>query len=241
MIKSLIIEDELTSSELLKFLICKYVPEVDVVGCAQTVEEALLCMEKNEIDLVFLDINLGTDSGFDFLNESTKDVKIIVTSAHEEYALQAIQAQVLYYLLKPIMIDELKFSVKLFTKSLESGKLIAGDQHVNVGTNSLVINSLDKVDVIKFNELVYITSTGKYSTFVLSSGRSVVSSTNIGQYYWRLPQENFIRVHNSFIVNVDFILSIQKGDNWNCILQNDISIPISRRKRDEIMDILNKS
>jgi len=241
MIKALIIEDELTSSELLTFLIGKYVPEVEVVGSAQTVEDALVFAETNTIDLVFLDINLGTDSGFDFIRESTKDVKIIVTSAHEEYALQAIQAQVLYYLLKPILIDELIFAVKLFSKSAENNALIEADQAVNIGCSSLVINSLDKIDIIKFNELMYITSTGKYSTFVLSTGRSVVSSTNIGQYFWRLPSENFLRVHNSFIVNIDFVLSIQKGDNWNCILENDVSIPISRRKRDEIMEALHPS
>ncbi len=241
MINTLIIEDELTSSDLLFFLLNKYVPEVHVVACVQTVDEALVVVEKNEIDLVFLDINLGTDSGFEFLKKSTKETKIIITSAHEEYALEAIQAQVMYYLLKPILIDELIFAVKLFNKNKDvvNNELIKADD--NYEDAALVVNSLDKIDIIKLNELMYLTSTGKYSTFVMSNEKSIVSSTNIGEYYARLPDEKFLRVHNSYIVNIDFVTSIQKGDNWNCVLPNNILIPISRRKRDEIIEALSQN
>ncbi len=99
--------------------------------------------------------------------------------------------------------------------------------------NQLIINSIDRIDVIKFDDLMYINSSGKYSTFITSDNRKITSSNNIGSYL-DLPT-NFIRVHNSYIVNSDYIQSILKGENWEIVLINSEKIPVSRRKKEELL------
>lgn len=105
--------------------------------------------------------------------------------------------------------------------------------------NRIVINSVDRIDMISYAEIMYIQSSGKYTTFVTSNKRRVTSSSNIGSHY--LPDHLFIRVHNSYVVNINFILYIQKGENWNIILMDSTSIPVSRRKRDELTAFIMNS
>jgi two-component system LytT family response regulator len=101
-----------------------------------------------------------------------------------------------------------------------------------------IIHSIDKIDVIKHDDLVYISSSGKYSTFVTSDNRKIISSSNIGNHLSNLSEDQFIRLHNSFIVNIDYILFIQKGENWKVILTDQTEIPVSRRKREELIQKL---
>lgn len=99
--------------------------------------------------------------------------------------------------------------------------------------NRLIINSIDRIDVVKFDDLMYISSSGKYSTFVTVDNRKVTSSNNIGSYLDL--STNFIRVHNSYIVNIDYIQSVLKGENWEIVLIGGEKIPVSRRKKEELL------
>lgn len=98
----------------------------------------------------------------------------------------------------------------------------------------IIIHSIDKIDVIKHDDLMYISSSGKYSTFFTSDKRKVTSSLNIGNHLSNLSEDRFIRIHNSFIVNIDYIQSVLKGENWSVLLDDKTEIPVSRRKRDEL-------
>lgn len=102
----------------------------------------------------------------------------------------------------------------------------------------IIIHSIDKIDIIKHDDLMYISSTGKYSTFVTSDKRKITSSLNIGNHLTNLSEARFIRIHNSFIVNIDYIQYIQKGENWFVSLTDKTEIPVSRRRRDELIQKL---
>lgn len=104
--------------------------------------------------------------------------------------------------------------------------------------NRLIINSIDRIDVIKFDDLMYINSSGKYSIFATSDNRKITSSNNIGSYTKELPNNQFVRIHNSYIVNIEFIQTILKGENWEIVLTNGVKIPLSRRKKDELLNKL---
>lgn len=105
-------------------------------------------------------------------------------------------------------------------------------------TKRTIIHSIDRIDVIRHNDLMYITSSGKYSIFITSDKRRITSSLNIGHHLPHLSEDRFIRIHNSFIVNIDYILSVQKGENWKITLTDKTEIPVSRRKRDELIQKL---
>lgn len=107
-----------------------------------------------------------------------------------------------------------------------------------MGGKRIIIHSIDKIDVIKHDDLMYISSSGKYSTFVTSDKRKITSSLNIGSHLVNLPEDRFIRIHNSFIINIDYIQSVQKGENWFVLLTDKTEIPVSRRKKDELLQKL---
>lgn len=99
----------------------------------------------------------------------------------------------------------------------------------------IIIQSIDKIDVIHHDDLMYVSSSGKYSTFVTYDKRKITSSLNIGNHWNQLADDKFVRIHNSFIVNIDFIQSIRKGENWHVQLTDKTELPVSRRKRDELL------
>jgi two-component system LytT family response regulator len=105
-------------------------------------------------------------------------------------------------------------------------------------SNRIVINSIDRVDLIKMEDLMYIYSSGKYSVFVTSDNRKITSSSNIGKHLAELSDDCFFRIHNSYVVNIEYIKYVRKGENWTVILLNDSELPISRRKREELMKLL---
>ena len=102
----------------------------------------------------------------------------------------------------------------------------------------IIINSLERIDVIKADQIMYINSCGKYSTFVLSDKRKITSSMNLGSYLDDLPEEMFVRIHNSYVININYIQYIEKGENWDLILTDSTKIPISRRKKEELLNKL---
>ena len=107
--------------------------------------------------------------------------------------------------------------------------------------NRLVINSIDRIDLINFDDLIYINSSGKYSTFITADNRKITSSNNLGSYIGELPTQQFVRVHNSYIVNLSFIQSIVKGEIWEILLTTGEKIPVSRRRKDDHLLIVLKT
>ncbi len=102
----------------------------------------------------------------------------------------------------------------------------------------IIVNSVERIDVINHADIIYIASSGRYSTFITADKRKITSSLNIGSYLAELPEDRFIRVHNSYVVNVDYIQYISKGENWYLTLSDGTRIPVSRRKKDELLEQL---
>ena len=102
----------------------------------------------------------------------------------------------------------------------------------------IIINSLERIDVKKADQIMYINSCGKYSTFVLLDKRKITSSMNLGSYLHDLPEEMFVRIHNSYVININYIQYIEKVENWDLILTDGTKIPISRRKKEELLNKL---
>lgn len=249
MYKALIIDDEVNNTQLLEHFIPKYCPQITSFCAVNTLEDALNLWKEEQFDLVFLDIELGNGtSGFDFLNRiDYENIQVIFVTAFNEFAIKAFKYNAVDYLVKPVIIEELRTAVNNACKRIQSGinqsiGTILTDTEIRYAYKReqfIAIPYTNKIEIIPKKDILYIHSEGKYSLFETSKGR-FESSRNLGEYE-RMLQENdeFIRVHHSFIVNMNYIRQINKKDSWFCLMEDGCTVPVSRRKQDDLYRVLN--
>ena len=242
--KSLIVEDKAYIRKGLLNLLQLIDADVQVVGECESVKEAVVVANACMPDLIFLDINLIDGTGFDFLDQTENlNFKVIFITAYEEYALKALKAGAVDYLMKPVDAEELKLALQ------KVAELPVAEQRQNIKTakavwknddSTLILSLHDSFQVIYLNELLYCESDKGYTTFYCSDGKNHLVSKTLKEFEERLVLANFIRPHQSFMVNMKFI---DKYDKSGVIhLKNGIKIPVSSRKKDHFVSIfLNKN
>jgi two-component system LytT family response regulator len=221
MIKTVIIEDERASQELLVMKLTALFPEIQIKKVIENVSEAVAYLSSEVVDLVFMDNQIKGGFSGDILDQLPPEFTfgIIYITAFSEYAVEALNRGASYYLLKPFSEDELKNAVQKVLNLY------------NENRNVIQINGSGSNQFVNLNELVYIESQGSYSLFHITGGRTVVSSKNLGYFEAKLPSSVFIRIHHSAIINMNFIASIIKGKNPKVILKQDgRQLEISQRK-----------
>jgi two-component system LytT family response regulator len=218
MIRTIVIDDEKPSREVICNYLEEYCPEVDIVATAGSVTSAFKAIKKHHPDLVFLDIELGDGKGFDLLTMFDKvEFRIVFVTAYSEYAVKAFRFSAVDYLLKPVKIDELREAV---TKVLSLGGSYLNSESIsallkNIGNTAvsnptLVIPHVKGFEVLKISDIIMCKADGYCTNFHLISNRKIVSSRNLKQYEDLLPENNFIRVHHSFLVNLNHVCSFTR-------------------------------
>lgn len=247
-ITTIIIEDEIENVNILKHFLNSYCSEIEVIDTASTVKEAYKKITKNNIDLIFLDIMLEDGTGFELLELiKNKNIPVIFTTAYSEHALKAFKYSAVDYLLKPIKIDELvnaveKVKIKHNKNNLEEQlktliqELKESDKQIKNNDDFIAISMHNKIELIKKTNIVFLEADGKYCNFILLDNKKTISSKNLGEYEKLLFNDNsFFRVHNAYIVNLNQIKQVDKIDGYFCIMENEIKIPVSRRKKDDLL------
>jgi two-component system LytT family response regulator len=218
MIRSVVVDDEKPSREVLCNYLKEYCPDVEVVATAGSVKTAYRIIRKQEPDLVFLDIELGDGKGFDLLNLFERlDFKIVFVTAYSEHAVRAFRFSAIDYLLKPVKIDELKEAVEkarnLNGTNMKSQNLEAFLNNLNSVSKmlpTLVIPHIKGYEVLKISEIIMCRADGYCTYFHLTGNRKIVSSKNLKQYEELLADQNFIRVHHSYIISLNHVTSYTK-------------------------------
>lgn len=218
MITAVVIDDEKPSREVLCNFLRDYCSEVTVVGTASSVRAAYKLISRLKPELVFLDIELGDGKGFDLITKfKSIDFKIIFVTAYSEHAIRAFRVNAVDYLLKPVKIEELKSAVEKVISTIANhyDQLTIGEIINSLSDHSgmqptIVISHLKGFEILKVNEIIMLKADGYCTEFYLTGKRKVVSSKNIKNYESSLDGYNFMRVHNSFIVNLNFVTSYTK-------------------------------
>lgn len=235
--KALIIEDKEYIRKGLMTLLQSIDFDIQLVGECESVKEALVVTNACKPDLIFLDINLTDGTAFDFLDQ-TDDLtfKVIFITAYEEYALRALKAGAVDYLLKPVDLEELQAALEKVTQ------LPVAEQRLHIKTtkaawqgdvSKLILSLHDSFQVVDLNQLLYCESDKGYTTFYCNDGKSHLVSKTLKEFEERLVSFNFIRPHQSFMVNLKFI---DKYDKSGVIhLRNGKEIPVSSRKKDHFI------
>lgn len=247
MIKALIIDDEPRARSVLHQFIISFVPEIAEVRTAASVEEARGVLEFYKPDLVFLDIEMPHQNGFDFLLlPNNPDFDVIFTTAFNNYAIQAIRFSALDYLLKPISPEDLRAAVSRHFNKRESArqrKMLFDNLSVNIDKRDmrdfrLAVPSSEGVFFFTINEILRLEADRNYTIIHLINKRPFIASKTLKHFEDMLVKFRFIRTHKSHLVNVDHIVRISNNNEF-IILSDGARIEVSRRKKDEVQRQLN--
>ncbi len=243
MIKAIIVDDENNSRELLKHLIEKECSEsIKILALTESVEAAEKKIRQLLPDLLFLDIEIAGQTGFDLL-EKIQDIKldVIFTTAFDHYALKAIKYSAIDYILKPIDPEELKIAVEKIKQkqinnpSLNQLQLLL--QNFKQPDSSLAKISLPSIhghEIVFVKDIIRLESDSHYSIIYLTGKRKIMVAKTLKNYEDILPSDKFYRIHTSHLVNVEHVVRVNNKDNI-AIMIDDSSVEISRRKKEEFM------
>ncbi|MBL0340774.1 MAG: response regulator transcription factor [Bacteroidetes bacterium] len=243
MIYAIIVEDEKRSAKLLVNLLEEYCADVEVVGIAATVAEGFQLIKKKAPDVIFLDIEMQKETGFDLLNKFDEiKFEIIFTTAFENYALKAIKFCAIDYLLKPIDVDELKVAIekviRIQQKNTLNKKLEAFIQNMRSNNPSqfqIALPSTDGMSIVRVSEILYLKSDRQYTIFCLTSGEKILTSKNLGEYEELLLEHNFFRAHHSSLINLNEVKKYSRGEGGYALMSNGDQIDISKRKKEAFL------
>jgi two-component system LytT family response regulator len=239
MLKAIIVDDELKSRESLKILIDDFCEGVEVLALCQNVKEAVAAIETYKPHVVFLDIQLQRETGFDLLNEVKDfDFSVIFTTAYSEYAVKAFKFSAIDYLLKPIDIEELRGAVKKLEKK-NTGDLEGKISHLFHNLRSqtsenfkLALPTADGLIFVKVSEIMYCEASSNYTEIHMADNKKHVVSRTLKEYEDMLSGQNFFRIHNSYLINLDLIKKYVRGEGGYVVMNNDVALDVSKRKKE---------
>jgi two-component system LytT family response regulator len=247
---AVIIDDETQARNALRELIVTSFPEINIIGEADGVETAIEIVAEKNPDIVFLDINLGDGSGFDVLEKlPKKDFALIFTTAYDQYAITAFKLNAIDYLLKPILEEEMKRALEKIDRKTSPNELaiqlelykdlVSKNKKGIAAEKKIVLKDQDSIYFIKTSEIIYCKSEGPYTEFTIIPHQKITVSNNLKDYEDLLEPYNFVRVHHSYMVNIDLIVKYNKGSGGSLILQGGYEVPVSQRKKEMVLELLS--
>ncbi|OJJ14369.1 hypothetical protein BKI52_43610 [marine bacterium AO1-C] len=241
--KTLIIDDNEHAQESLEELLQAYCPQLTLTGKAANIQEGKALIEQASPELVFLDVEMPTGTGFDLLHQlSTIDFKVIFTTAHEKYALKAIKFSALDYLLKPIDAQELVEAVEKAQQGTSENalefKMETLFQNLANGQTDQKILLRDKYgfQVTPVKDIIRLEADRNYTYFYIKDQKPILVSKSLKDYEKLLPAEQFFRCHKSHLVNLNYLLRYDRKDDDLLIFQDGSKVPISRRKLEILLE-----
>ncbi len=242
--KVVIIDDEKNNSELVSNLLAMFCKEVEVLAIAESVQSGYQAIINNKPDLVFLDIQMPDGTGFDLLKcFDTCDFKVIFITAHQEYAIEAFKICAIDYILKPLSPPMLIAAVKKAEQAISSSELNLKIKNLlqNVDGSQekkIVLKTMERIYSVGIQEIVRFESEGSYTTVFLKDGKKIVVSRLIKEFDEMLCNDNFTRVHQSHLINMDYLFCFEKTDN-QIVMKDNSLIPVSSRKKEHVLGLIN--
>lgn len=244
-LRTVIIDDEQSCIDSIRELIQKNIPLIEIIDSANDVKPGLELIKRLSPDLVFLDIHMPNGTGFDLLQEIGEiNFKVIFTTAFskEDYLLMAFKFSALHYLLKPVILEDLKEAIDkaVITKEKEDVQLQlkAFSQTIN-NEKQIIINSKYAIDIVRVEEIVRCSANDNYTEFHLSDSRKLTSSKNLGEYVKLLEGNGFFPIHRSHLVNLKCITKIDKKEFF-VLLRDGTKLPFSDKMLSKLLKTLQR-
>jgi two-component system LytT family response regulator len=247
MIKAIIIDDEENARVALSVLIKEHTPEISILGTYESLQEANPAIVKLRPEVVFLDIQMPGETGLELWKYFPQPFfDVIFTTAFHQYAIEAIKLSAFDYLLKPIDIDELMRVVdKLMhhqpSKKIEE-RLLALERNLSTTqtASQIVLPTLESFIVVKIADILRVESDDNYARFFMLDGTAHLVSRTLKEYEGLLPKPLFLRVHQSHLINLKFVKQYLKGKTGQVEMVNGEKLPVSRERKDSLIEVLGK-
>ena len=240
-IRAIIVDDEVLGRKNLRGILLEHYPQVQLVGEASSVKDAIELIQNQKPELVFLDIEMPEANGFELLeNFENYSFEVIFVTAYDSYAIKAIRFSAVDYILKPIDYNELNSAVGKAVKQIqlknENYRLrhlyhnIKQPQQAKIG-----LPTLDRVEFVEVDKIIYCQSEGSYTHIYLTEDIHYFVCKNIGEFEELLNDYSFIRVHKTHLVNLKHVVAYVKIDGGALQMSNGLSISVSRRRKDIVL------
>ena len=231
MIKAILVDDEEKSLMNLELLLKAACPDVQVIGKAANALQAVKIILNDDPDLVFLDVHRPGYSGFDVLDSIRESRAIVVfTTAHKNYAINALRKGAFDYLLKPVDTDELKECVSRVSMKLSR-------QH-DSKTNLIELSVKDGIIFVKPADIIRLEASGSYTVFHLENNVKHMVSKSMKEYEGLLDPAIFFRCHNSHVINLRKVVKFIHSNGYFAEMQNGSTIEIARKNKEVLLDKL---
>jgi len=242
MITCILVDDELKSRESLKILIEDFCDNIEVKALCQNVAEAMEAVRLYKPDVVFLDIQLQRETGFDLLTKLDNiNFEVIFTTAYSEYAIKAFKFSAIDYLLKPIDIEDLKRAISKVEKRVGDSlgqriqQLMSNLKSSSAESYKLALPTTDGLIFVKVSDILYCEASSNYTEITLMDNKKYIVSRTLKEYEDLLTEYDFFRIHNSFLINLNAVKKYVRGEGGYVIMMNDKSLDVSKRKKESFL------
>lgn len=243
-IKTLVIEDEEKSLQVITDLMRRYADDLVLLGSSGSVDESVQLIQSTSPELVFMDIQIFDGTGFEALRKlDARDFEVIFITAHDAYAVEAFRVCAIDYLLKPIGIDQFEEAIDRARNRIREKKKQQRLDHLldslttHIGQEQKIrITTINSLEFIDMKDILWCKSEGGYTAFHLACGKKLISSHNLGYYEDLLCSNDFFRIHNVSIINLRYIQSYIRGRSSFVVLTNGTQLEISQRRKSDFLD-----
>jgi len=246
MLKVILVDDEENVREALSQLLELYHPEMRVCASCNSVTSAITAIKEYQPDILLLDIEIGNENGFAIFKQFPKpDFRVIFITAYQQYALQAFRFAVLDYLLKPIdpalLSEALKKAADLFDKEKISVKIdsfLHNISDLSKDSKKIVLKTSDNIHLVNLRDIIYCEADRSYTTFHLVDKSRILVSTTMGDYEEMFKDYRFFRIHQSFLLNLNYFKRYEKSEGGKAVLTDNTSLPVATRKKEQLLQRL---
>jgi len=243
----LILDDESRNAQLLKKMLAAYCPQVQVLATESDPLKGISLITALQPQLVFLDVEMPHLNGFEILKQlEPVNFEVIFVTAYSHYAIEAFEHHAVGYLTKPINTEKLVSAVNAAAERIQqrsfSKNLFSLIENTNKQTQvqKIPLSTSNGLVFVKMTDIMYCESSGNYTSFYLDDGKIILVSRQLGEYEKLLPDNDFTRIHDKYIINLAYIKEYIKGSGGDIVLENGKELPVASRRKEDFLSIFEK-
>lgn len=242
-LKAIIIDDELVCRDAIRIIVDEYCKNVEIVSDAESVSDAVEKIKTHKPDFIFLDIEIKEGTGFDVLSQlNTQEIQVIFVTGFNHFAIKAFKFSALDYILKPINSIELIQAINKVVQNKTNNTFKEQLEIMQFNNHStkkkIAIPTHEGLSMIWINEIVRCEADNSYTSIFCTNGKRFVVSRSIKDYEELFSDFKFLRVHQSHLINLEYVCNVLKEDGGTLIMEDQSKIPIARRRKEKLMNLL---
>lgn len=241
-INCIILDDEAMNVQLLTNMLTQHCPQVHILAAETNAKKGIALINELHPQLLFLDVEMPYMNGFETLKKlEPVNFEVIFVSAYGKYAIEAFEHHAAGYVTKPVNTEKLVASVNAAAHRIEQSTINKNlfsllEQNNKQSTpDKIPLSTTNGLVFVKVADILYCESSGNYTYFYLCGDKKIIVSRQLGEYEKLLPENNFIRIHDKYIINLHYIKEYRKGSGGEIVLENGKEIPVATRRKEDFL------